>query len=191
MAAQNFAISNLMEVDDVSLVHQNGESFLKVKATHLAQLGWEKKNADLIEQGYYRNWFRNIMPVGQQSSTDALVPYFFHLHLVCLRPAYSIFSSNELLLDKIKIKAGTEQGWWSERGHDGRFSFFLGNATGNESFRVGVAKSLAAFIPTTWRSSNVLPSEDQARMVDLHTTTAVDMDFQFPHAYHGSNNNNQ
>jgi len=28
-------------------------------------------------------------------------------------------------------------------------------------------------------------------MVDLHTTTAVDMDFQFPHAYHGSNNNNQ
>jgi hypothetical protein len=96
-----------------------------------------------------------------------------------------------LQLDSIKIKSGTEQGWWSERGYDGRFSFILGNATGKANFRVGVAKALAAFIPPSWRGSNFLPSEDQACMVDLHTITAVDMDFQFPHAYHGSNNNNQ
>jgi hypothetical protein len=39
MAAQNFAISSLMEVDDVSLVQQNGVSYLKVKAAHLTSLG--------------------------------------------------------------------------------------------------------------------------------------------------------
>jgi hypothetical protein len=191
MAAQSFAISNLMEVDDVSLVQQNGVSYLKVKAAHLTSRGWERKNADLHEHGYYRNWFKNIMPVGQQSHTDALEPYHFHLHLICIPLANSVFLANDLLLDSIKIKAGTEQGWWSERGYDGRFSFILGNATGNANFRVGVAKALAAFIPPTWRSSNFLPSEDQARMIDLHTGTAVDMDFHFPHAHHGSNNNNQ
>ena len=131
------------------------------------------------------------MPVGQQSHTDALEPYYFHLHLICIPPANSIFLANDLLLDSIKIKAETEQGWWSERGYDGRFSFILGNATGNANFRVGVAKARSAFVPHSWRSSNFLPSDDQARMIDLHTTTAVDMDFQFPHAHHGSNNNNQ
>jgi hypothetical protein len=192
MAAQNFAISSLMEVDDVSLVHQNGVSYLKVKSVYLSGLGWENNTtADLRDHLYCRNWFRNIMPVAQQSNTDALEPHYFHLHLICIPPANSIFSSNELLLERIKIKAGTDHGWWSERGHDGRFSFVLPNATGNADFRVGVAKALSAFVPHSWRSSNFLPSNDQARMVDLHPTTPVDMDFEFPHAHHGSNNNNQ
>jgi len=186
-----FVIGNPMDVDDTSLVHQNGQSYLKVKATYLTSLGWERKNADLLNHGHYRNWFRNIMPVALQSNTDPLEPYYFHLHLICLPSGSGVFTSNELLLDGIKIKAGTEQGWWSERGSDGRFSFLLGNATGNESFRVGVAKALAAFIPPSWRSSNFLPCEDQARMVDLHTTGPVDMDFGFPHAFNGSNNNTQ
>jgi hypothetical protein len=185
MATPGSGIGNLMEVDAVSVVHVNGEAHLKVQPSYLLGLGWENKPVEVFALGHYKNWFRNILPKSQQSNADPLQPYFYHLHLICQPYGNSVFSSNQLLLEKIKIKAATELGWWSVKGPDGRFSFHLEEIIGDENFRVGVAKAMAASIPSDWRSSNFMPSDDKARMVDLHAHGPVDMEFQFAHAHHG------
>lgn len=154
MADHGSVFANFMQEDAEITIQEGGETYLAVMPAYLATLGWQNNQGDIRNCGYQRNWFRNIPPNTRN--------YFLHLHLICIKR----LQSDRLLLERIKLKAGVERGWWSERGADGCFSFHLENCTDDRSFLLGAAKGLALFIPPEWRSTIFLPRGERGVDVD-------------------------